>query len=263
MPSELPSLQLRRFRELGLILADTVQRDGERILLELLKRRTRDNAEKRSRLPLTTTIAHRVKGMVEKSRERGWKEISRGSLATIERATWEGWKQARRLPRRLQAGLRHLQAGEPKPPSSRGEGMLMGIISSASYLGGLAMGFQAPALDLKLTRKGSGESAIVVHSAPLFSLEVTLEWMSEILRHARLHPQLSPEDKQGLVRAEELMASLSQGVATGAAARVRAGSRDPATPPTGGEEVEIPLDEQMIAALGRFFSFLSELGRRG
>ncbi len=84
----------------------------------------------------------------------------------------------------------------------RAEMALQTALSSATYLSGLFLGFQLPALDVKFLRKGDSESSITLHEAPLFSLEITLEWVTTLLQKALAHPDISPEDREYVTKIE-------------------------------------------------------------
>ena len=146
-----------------------------------------------------------AKSLVAKAREQGVGEIAREGLATAR----QGMKLAATAPGKIQASIEASRDYFLQLPSNqdKAEYVVAVLLYLLSFMGGFAVGFQVPQVDLKMARKGAPGDRIVLHAFPLMVVELATEWLSTVLEYVKDGRNLSPTDHR---RAESLGSDSAQ-----------------------------------------------------
>jgi hypothetical protein len=246
MPSRLPTRFTSRSSDEGhsrleKVLTEIVEREGAALFLRLLQEKAQSGpAAARPSLASATRV--QIGKLIRGARRINLREAPQQGLALT-------LKSAQELPTRLQQSVRGARRLVDVVRQGGIEGAVMGALSSAGYVGGVLLGLQLPDVDYRLKRQGSPKDEITVHSAPIFSMSVALEWLQAIVARAQMTPRLHPNDRKQIEALQTVLRSLTRGVAQGASL-----PRLTATAPA----VHISLEESAFRAADQMFSTLSD-----
>ena len=218
--SKLPTTKRRPSRDLGTVLLEIVDREGGLILSRILREKAQSAPEPSSEgSSLTSRAAVAARTAVSEVQRFGVVEFSRRRTERTLLGVRETWLAAQALPKVLNPLLEAARVRSPGVPTLRekGEVALFSLLFSGSYLGGLFLGLQLPNVDLSLTRQGAPGTgtAVIVHSAPAFTVDTFFRWLVAVVQRTLEHPSIGEEDRRGLRAVETLLETLLNGVTTG------------------------------------------------
>lgn len=218
------SNQLRKPKaghDAGDLLIEVIQREGLGTLGELLRKRAKGARDLPQTVQSFAGVAFKkLTGLYSEIREEGLSKASKRRAEVTLQQTQASLKKAKQLPATVKGSL--VKAKESyqalSGPRERTEYLLSMGLYAASYLGGVYLGYQLPVRDLKLAKRSHPKSLITLYSAPLFTVELAVEWTKTMVQRALEHPQANDDDKKVLKAAERIFLNLSGGLAAGVAA---------------------------------------------
>lgn len=266
MPPYRMSSQRRRVIEVGDLVSQVIQREGAVLFSQIVKehalRAPRPAEEVPAEAPPRFSSKKAV-GEVSKwlsdVRESGLVPASRGRLQEALGFARRNLETGSALASNWSARLRDIRTLYRDLTSSteRTEFVLLLALSSASFFGGVAVGSQVPRLDVRLFPVGRRADAITVHSAPLLSLEISLQWVKAVLGRVALSPDLPSTERRRLNAMIRLCDRLSTGIETGVAARERVKKAIPFLRRRMAKVRSIPLDAQSYQMADALLAALS------
>jgi len=234
-------------RSLGHLLRETLEREGPKLLALIVKSKAEGQTPSSGKplKEIATLAKAKLTALYQEFRnaETGKSGPTQllGQPPTMNLSRFTPWLQ--------RTGIRELNLSELRRQAGRGIKL---TAISTTFLSGIFLGYGLPATRIKLFPRGTPQDGVTLHSAPYFSLDVTLRWISAILRQTMAHPEATVDDKKWLSSMEAMTQTLLQGIQTGMAAQ-----KDPAQNKMRQAQVDVPLDLESYRLVEIFFRSLS------
>jgi hypothetical protein len=203
----------------------------------------------RSLLGSARTLASRM-------RKEGVKEVARQGLETAR----QGLQLAANAPGKISASVQASRDYFTKLPTTqdKAEYVVAVVLYLLSFLGGFAVGFQVPQVDLKMKRTGAPGDRIVLHAFPLMAVELAADWITAVLEQVREAKNLSPQDYRRAESLVQIARNLRAGLRTGAATLAWQRKNLGLLPMQGKKDVEVALHKQAFAHAEHLFRSLTQ-----
>lgn len=201
------------------------------------------------------TLIASAKGLLHRLREQGLRETVRKGAETAK----AGLDLLATAPGRVTATVDASRDYFSKLPSAQDKAEYVGalILYLLSFLGGFAVGFQLPKIDLKMARKGIPGDRIVLHAFPVMAAELAVDWIVMVLEQVRDGRNLSPQDYRRADSLFQIARNLRAGVRSGSATLAWQQRHLGLLPLQGGKDVEVSLQNQAFAHAERLFRSLT------
>jgi hypothetical protein len=208
------------------VLSETARHEGQILFTELVGKKTR----KWRHLPqVTPSFKQNMKEALEKAREELSKDgVFRFTQKQLTNRIEQTKKRLEELPKALKAeGDQWLVYYENLPTlSDKAEFVGFLILYIGGYVGGTYLGYQLPNQNIRIVLKSDESKSFTLHSAPLLTLELALEWCIAILDRTLEQPQiLDPKEQRRLTEAKQILLNFLHGLSQGASAKLVTGRK--------------------------------------
>lgn len=211
-----------QYRELGEVLIDLIQTEGPVIFRGLVGEKA--GALKRTPVfvrSLLSEAKNKASALTHEIAQCGVRPVAqkqvRRALSQVEQAK----SLINEFPNKAQQTVTEIIDYYRALPNTveRAEYMASWILSAGSFVGGLGLGLRVPRYDLNLALKGNRKDQIVLHTFPLFMVQLGLDWVDQLLQLAQSTHQLSPHDIRRVQGLRRVFGSFQGGFSTGALTR--------------------------------------------
>ncbi len=208
------------------ILSETARHEGQILFTQLVGKKTK-------RWQALPTVSPGVKQVLKETLERAQASLSsEGVFKFTQKQLTHQMEQTKKRLSELPEALKN--SGEDwivyyqnlPTLADKAEFVAFLILYISAYVSGSYLGYQLPNQNVKFVMKGNEDRSFTLHSAPLLSCELALEWCIAILDRTLEQPaMLNATERRRLTEAKQILLNFFQGLSRGASTKLITGRK--------------------------------------